>query len=151
MEGLKGWERLKESRNRASKRFHSDYSRGNRWRVAHFLGPTSSSSREWIFHLERPSRPSEREKERRGLKEGHIKLWIFHQRKSSASDSASPMELFSRIFYLVLFPLLIPFFRLFYPIASLKVERAKWLAHFAIIGAAKKKKETGTEKKRRNV
>lgn len=61
------------------------------------------------------------------------------------------MELFSRIFYLVLFPLLIPFFRLFYPIASLKVERAKWLAHFAIIGAAKKKKETGTEKKRRNV
>lgn len=46
----------------ASKGFRSDYSRGNRWRAAHFLGPTSSSSREWIFHLERSSRPNEREK-----------------------------------------------------------------------------------------
>lgn len=70
MEGLKGWERLEESQNqtrRASRRgFRSDYSRGNRWRVTHFLGPTSSSSWEWIFHLSNvPSRLNKREKKRR--------------------------------------------------------------------------------------
>lgn len=56
------------------------------------------------------------------------------------------MELFPRIFYLVLSLSSFLFFHLFYFIASLKVERAKWLAHFAIIGALKKKRKKREKK-----
>lgn len=78
---------------------------------------------------------SKREKEMRGLKEEHIKLWIFHRWKSSASDSASRDEAsssdFPRRALILFFPIFIT--------ASLKVERAKWLDDFAIIGALEKK------------
>jgi len=130
-----------------SRGFPSDYSRGNRWRVAHFLGPTSSSSRGWIFHLERSSHPNKRETSRRGLKEGHIKLWIFHRRKSSASDSASSMELSFLGFSTSLFHSSSFFFRLFYFIASLKSNAQNgW--HISPLSERQKKRKREREKKR---
>lgn len=123
-------------------------------RVAHFLGDRHHRhlEDEYFISAGRPSRRRSTTEKRRSPRKRDILNYEYfidgnHPR---AIPRRRWNSLFPRIFHVVPYPFsssLSFLFSLFYFIASLKVERAKWLCHFTIIGAAEREKETEKKKK----